>query len=120
MKYFTHTKKIYVHEIAAANILKLCFLKNAKKTCKPNNLDLKRDLIGAKTFEKGRDFWQVNFLWNAAKDGGNVISVKNSSHKSPTLSRNLNKRHHLNTNVRVMILAVIVSHYYFINKKEDI
>ena len=34
------TKKNYVHEIAAVNLSKICFLKNAKKTCKPNNCDL--------------------------------------------------------------------------------
>ena len=30
-------KKKYVHEIAAVNFSKIYFLKNAKKTCKPNN-----------------------------------------------------------------------------------
>ena len=36
-------KKFYVHEIAAVNLSKIYFLKNAKKTCKPNNRDLNRD-----------------------------------------------------------------------------
>ena len=36
-------KKIYVHEITAVNLSKVYFLKNAKKTCKPNNRDLNRD-----------------------------------------------------------------------------
>ena len=40
---FTYTKKFYVHEIAAVNLSKIYFLKNAKKTCKPNNCDLNRD-----------------------------------------------------------------------------
>ena len=31
------TKKIYVHEIAAVNLSKIYFLKNAKKTCKQKN-----------------------------------------------------------------------------------
>ena len=31
-------EKFYVHEIAAVNLSKINFLKNAKKTCKPNNL----------------------------------------------------------------------------------
>ena len=35
-----YTKKFYVHEIAVVNLSK-----NAKKTCKPNNLDLSRDWI---------------------------------------------------------------------------
>ena len=38
-------RKIYVHEIAAVNLSKIYFLKNAKKTCKPNNRDLNRDWI---------------------------------------------------------------------------
>ena len=29
-------EKFYEHEIAAVNLLKIYFLKNAKKTCKPN------------------------------------------------------------------------------------
>ena len=36
-------KKIYVHEIAAVNLSKIYFLKNAYKSCKTNNLDLIRD-----------------------------------------------------------------------------
>ena len=41
--------KIYVLEkilrtrICAVNLSKIYFLKNAKKTCKPNNRDLNRD-----------------------------------------------------------------------------
>ena len=42
-KNFTYTKKFYVHEIAAVDLSKIYFLKNAKKTCKPNNRDLNRD-----------------------------------------------------------------------------
>ena len=38
-------KKFYVHEIAAVNLSKIYFLKNAKKTCEPNNRDLNRDWI---------------------------------------------------------------------------
>ena len=33
----------YVHEIAVVNLSKLYFLKNARKTCKPNNGNLNRD-----------------------------------------------------------------------------
>ena len=36
-------EKFYVHEIAAINLSKIYFLKNAKKTCKPKNRDLNRD-----------------------------------------------------------------------------
>ena len=39
-KNFTYTNKFYVHEIAAVNLPKIYFLKNAKKTCKPNNRGL--------------------------------------------------------------------------------
>ena len=35
----------HVHEIAAVNLSKIYFLKNAKKTCKSNNHDLNRDWI---------------------------------------------------------------------------
>ena len=35
--------KFYVHEIAAENLSKIYFLKNAKKVCEPNNCDLNRD-----------------------------------------------------------------------------
>ena len=38
-----NTKKFYVHEIAAVNLSKINFLKNAIKICKPNNRDLHRD-----------------------------------------------------------------------------
>ena len=40
---FTYTKKFHVNEIAAVNLSKIYFLKNAKETCKPNNRDLNRD-----------------------------------------------------------------------------
>ena len=36
-------KKFYVHKIAAVDLSKIYFLKNAKKTCKPNNRDLNHD-----------------------------------------------------------------------------
>ena len=38
-----YTKKFYVHEIATVNRSKIYSLKNAKKTCKPNNHDLNCD-----------------------------------------------------------------------------
>ena len=44
-KNFTHPKKIYLHKIAAVNLSKIYFLKNATKTCKPNNRDLNREWI---------------------------------------------------------------------------
>ena len=37
-------QKFYVREIAAVNLSKIYFLKNAKETCKPNNRDLKSRL----------------------------------------------------------------------------
>ena len=36
-------KKFYVHEVAAVNLSKIYFLKNAMKTYKPNNRDLNCD-----------------------------------------------------------------------------
>ena len=44
-KNFTYTKKNYIHKIAAVNLSKIYFLKNTKKTCKPNNHDLHHDWI---------------------------------------------------------------------------
>ena len=41
-KFYVH-EKFYVREIATANLSKIYFLKNAKKTCQPNNRDLNRD-----------------------------------------------------------------------------
>ena len=38
-------EKIYVHEIAAVDLSKIYFLKNAMKTRKPNNRNLNRDWI---------------------------------------------------------------------------
>ena len=37
MKNFMYAKKNYVHKIAAVNLSKTYFLKNAKKTFKPND-----------------------------------------------------------------------------------
>ena len=36
-------EKFYVHGIAAVDLSKIYVLKNAMKTCKPNNRDLNRD-----------------------------------------------------------------------------
>ena len=36
-------RKFYVHEIAAIDLSKIYFLKNAKKTCKPNKRNLNRN-----------------------------------------------------------------------------
>ena len=36
-------EKFYVHEIAAVDLSKIYFLKNAMKTSKPNNRNLNRD-----------------------------------------------------------------------------
>ena len=36
-------KRFYLPESAAVNLSKIYFLKNAKKTCKPNNRDLNHD-----------------------------------------------------------------------------
>ena len=38
-------EKLYVHEIATVDLSKIYFLKNVKKTCKPNKLDLNCDWI---------------------------------------------------------------------------
>ena len=41
-KNFTYTKKFSIHENDAVNLSKIYFLKNTKKTCKPNNRDVNR------------------------------------------------------------------------------
>ena len=43
MKNFTYKNTFYVHEITAVNLSKIYFLKNAKKTCKPNKRNLNRN-----------------------------------------------------------------------------
>ena len=53
-------ENFYLHEIAAVNLSKIYFLKNAKKTCKPNNRDLNRDWI-IKSFRK---FSRKNLRWS--------------------------------------------------------
>ena len=47
-KFSIHEKK-YVYEIAAVNLSKIYFLKNAKKTCIPKNRDLNRDWINTES-----------------------------------------------------------------------
>ena len=42
-KNFTYTKKFYVHKIAAVDLSKIYFLKNAMKACQSGNCDLNRD-----------------------------------------------------------------------------
>ena len=47
-----YTKKFYIHEIAAIDLSKIYFLKNTKKTCKPNSHNLNRDWISNDLFEE--------------------------------------------------------------------
>ena len=51
-------EKIYVYKIAAVNLTKIYFVKNAKKTCKPNNRNLNRDWK-IKYFNEITDFKSV-------------------------------------------------------------
>ena len=51
-KNFTYADKFYVHEIVAVNLSKIYFLKKAKKTCKPNNRDIKIAIE--------KEIWTVN------------------------------------------------------------
>ena len=62
-KNFTYTKKFYVHEIAAVNLSKIFFLKNAKKTCKPSNYDLNCDWIKTYFEQKNVAFLVPNTYW---------------------------------------------------------
>ena len=58
--------KFYVHKISAVNLSKIYFVKNAKKTCEPNNRDLNRNwitMIPYKQFtENGLRQIIVNFI----------------------------------------------------------
>ena len=56
--------KFYVHEIAAVDLSKIYFLKNAKKTCKPNNRDLNRDWINTYPIQERLDSLITNKFWN--------------------------------------------------------
>ena len=42
-KFYVQEKVLRTYEIAALDLPKIHFLKNAMKTCKPNNRDLNRD-----------------------------------------------------------------------------
>ena len=61
--------KFYVHEIAAKNVSKIYFLKNAKKTCKRNNHNLNRDWI---IWNKDLSLWKpwnivISLVWKTKK-----------------------------------------------------
>ena len=63
-------EKFYVHEIAAVDLSKICFLKNAMKTCKRKNCDLNRDWITPMLLFLGflsqvQAFWD---FWDAFSD----------------------------------------------------
>ena len=68
MKNITYTRKFYVHEIAAVDLSKIYFLKNAKKTSKPNNRDLTRDS------NSHLHVWLDNF--QIVRNYGNLIKRK--------------------------------------------
>ena len=63
-------QKFYVHEIAAVDLSKIYLLKNAMKTCKPNNRDLNRDWIRFKVHENQNlscSNWSQNFVYSKLK-----------------------------------------------------
>ena len=77
-KKFAYTKKFYLHEIAAADLLKLYFLKNAMKTCKPNNRDLNRDWIIVNP-----DKFQIILFDKRGFDNANIeVKIRNKKIKS--------------------------------------
>ena len=62
-------EKFYVHKIAAVDLSKIYVLKNAMKTCKPNNRHLNRDWIIVKTSlfkgnfkQNTKLYWQTESL----------------------------------------------------------
>ena len=52
-------EKFDVHEVAAVDLSKIYFLKNAKKICKPNNRDLNRDSIKFSEMQRRERVWKV-------------------------------------------------------------
>ena len=80
--------KIYVHEIAAADLSKIYFLKNAKKTCKPNNRDLNRDWkILESESKKAISWFQSNkMIVNPGKFQGIIIDKKKQNHTPEYIS----------------------------------
>ena len=69
----------YGHEIAAVDLLKIYFMKNAKKTCKPNNRDLNRDWIKSISHEFWRAFIEANktnFFWRWGSDLANDLRYR--------------------------------------------
>ena len=77
-KNFTYTKKFYVHEIAAVDLSKIYFLKNAMKTCKPNNRNLNRDWIIVNL-----DKFQIILLDKRGSDNANIeFKIRNKKIKS--------------------------------------
>ena len=86
-----YTNKFYAHEIAAVNLSKIYFLKNTKKTCKPNNRGLNRNwtteimidkvietMTFIKTFNEKKPFIgriKTNLLRTG--DGNDRLSIEN-------------------------------------------
>ena len=78
-KNFTYTKKVYVHEITVVDLSKIYFLKNAKKTCKPNNRDLNRDWIMELFFfyKKSHRKCCLNFFRDIKANSSKILSIRN-------------------------------------------
>ena len=71
-------EKFYVHEIAAVDLSKIYFLKNAMKTCKPNNRNLNRDWIIVNL-----DKFQIILLDKHGSDNANIeFKIRNKKIKS--------------------------------------
>ena len=61
-KILRRRRKFYVQKIAAANLSNIYFLKNAKKTCKPNNRDLHYDRINDQRRQTTKSYWKKCLL----------------------------------------------------------
>ena len=88
-------KKFYVHEIAAVDLSKIYFLKNAMKTCKPNNSDLNCDW---KRMFEGCKLIHFCFFWLCKADNqtefhcslwNQTLSLLNQAHIAWATHKNM-------------------------------
>ena len=63
-------RKFYFHEIAVVNLSNVYLLKNAKKTCKPNNRDWVIKTVC--TIGKSFNFFFLPFLWGTKWQLANI------------------------------------------------
>ena len=113
-------EKFYVHEIAAVNLSKVYFLKNAKKTCKPNNRDLNRDWIRNKKLHD-RSLYFTNYNTNlSSHEFTETSETEYSSNKygpqSSLKNRNHTKLIELNSGLALLESLISEQFIYYTRK----